>query len=201
MDRRSGRLAGLRDALARADLDGLLITSLPNVRYLTGFSGSNALLFVSAKDCVLLTDFRYATQVEEEVGAAAVVRIEPANLWTGLWTTLSAMVGVERIGFESSHLIHRDFQRLLEHGARLQWRPTTELVETLRVAKDDGELACIRHAVDIAERALRATLPLIAPGQTETQVAGLLERELRQAGSEAFPFARSQDVSPQSGAL
>ena len=73
-DFRPARLGALRDALARSDLDALLVSSLANVRYLTGFSGSNALLLVSAKTCLLLTDFRYATQVEEEVSDATTVR-------------------------------------------------------------------------------------------------------------------------------
>ena len=55
------RLSALRDRLARADVDGLLVSSLPNIRYLTGFSGSNALLIITPRECVLFTDFRYAT--------------------------------------------------------------------------------------------------------------------------------------------
>ena len=182
------RLAALRDALGRADLDGLLLSGVANIRYLTGFSGSSALAVVTARDCLLLTDFRYATQVDEEVGAAATVRIETVSLWAGLWGHLSGMTGLDRIGFESMHLVHRDFQRLLEQGGRWQWRPTTDLVETLRVKKDAGEVGKIQRAVEIAERALSATLPEIRAGLTETEIAGILEQNLRNAGSEAFPF-------------
>ena len=198
MDTRPTRLLALRDALARADLDGLLVSSLPNVRYITGFSGSNALLLVTAKECVLFTDFRYATQVGDEVGSAATVRIETTNLWTGLWAHLAATAGVGRIGFESAHLLHRDFQRLLEQGARWQWRPAVDLIETLRERKDAGEIALIERAVGMAERALDATLPLIRPGLTETAIAGILERHLREAGSEAFPFPSIVASGPRS---
>jgi len=197
-DTRPARLAALRDALARADLDALLITSLPNVRYLTGFSGSNALLVVTAKDCVLLTDFRYATQVQEELGTSATVRIESTNLWTGLWTLLASLSGAERIGFESMHLMHRDFARLLEQGARWSWRPTTDLVETLRAVKDAGELAHIERAVAMAETALRHTVPMLRAGLTEIAVAGILERHLRDAGSEEFPFPSIVASGPRS---
>lgn len=188
-DTRPRRLLALREALARADLDALLITSLPNIRYITGFSGSNALLVVTARDSTLLTDFRYATQVRDEVAAATTVRIEPSNLWAGLWSVLPTMTGVDRVGFESMHLVHRDFQRLLEQGARWQWRPTTDLTETLRVTKDAGEMQSIARAIAVAEAALRATLPELKTGLSETQVAGILERNLRDAGSEAYPFA------------
>ena len=198
IDSRPARLSALRDALGRADLDALLLTSLPNVRYLTGFSGSNALLVVTAKDCLLLTDFRYATQVEEEVIPFAAVRIESTNLWTGLWAHLATLAGVERIGFESMHLMHRDFARLLEQGARWLWRPTIDLVETLRAVKDAGELAQIERAVAVAEAALRHTVPMLRVGLTETAVAGILERHLREAGSEAFPFASIVASGPRS---
>lgn len=198
VDRRPIRLLALREALGRADLDALLISSLSNIRYLTGFSGSNALVVVTARECLLLTDFRYAVQVGEEVGSAATVRIEPSSLWAGLWSLLSGMTGVDRIGFESVHLMHRDFQRLLEQGGRWQWRPTSDLVEVLRVQKDEGEIACIRRAVAIAEAALAATLPTLHAGLTEMSIAGILERNLRDAGSEAYPFPSIVASGPRS---
>ena len=183
------RLSALRDKLARADVDGLLVSSLPNIRYLTGFSGSNALVLVTPRVCVLFTDFRYATQVKDEITAHASVQIETQSLWVGLWNWLGNVTGVERIGFESMHLLHRDFQRLLEQGARWQWRPHVDEVESLRACKDADEVSCIEFAVRIAERALDATLSGLRVGLTETQVAGILEHHLRNEGSEAYPFA------------
>ncbi len=187
-DRRGERQGAVREALAKADLDALLISSLPNIRYLTGFSGSNALLVITARHSALLTDVRYATQVGDEVGASASVRIERSSLWDGLWAQLNGMTGVDRVGFESAHLVHQDFARLLEQGARWSWRPTADIVERLRMVKDAGELARINRAVAIAERALHATLPQLRIGLSETAVAGILEQQLRDAGSEAFPF-------------
>jgi Xaa-Pro aminopeptidase len=198
IDTRPARVAAIRDALARADLDALLVSSLANVRYVTGFSGSNALLVITAKDCILLTDSRYATQVEEEVDGAATVRIESTNLWTGLWAQLGTLTSVERIGFESMHCLHCDFARLLEKGARWSWRPTTDVVETLRAVKDAGELAHIERAVAVAETALRRTVPMLRAGLTETAVAGVLEGHLRDAGSEAFPFPSIVASGPRS---
>jgi len=131
-DQRPRRLAALIEGLTAAHVDGMLITSLPNIRYLTGFSGSSALLFVSARDLLLFTDFRYQTQVVDEVGSFARVVIEPQSLWNGLWLHLTQLHALEVLGFESAHLLHRDFQRLLEAGARWQWRPTVDIVEVLR---------------------------------------------------------------------
>ena len=103
-DRRAQRLSALVDSLTAAHLDGLLITSLPNIRYVTGFSGTSALLFVTARDVFLVTDFRYATQVRDEVGDLARITVEPQSLWTGLWQLLSQAPHAEVAGVES-HLV------------------------------------------------------------------------------------------------
>jgi Xaa-Pro aminopeptidase len=188
-DPRPSRLTALVERLEHAHLDGLLITSLANVRYLTGFSGTSALVFVTVRgDVVFVTDFRYQTQASDEVGAFARVAIEAASLWAGLWAQLGQLPYVTVAGFESAHLLHRDFQRLLEGGARWTWRPATEIVEASRERKDAGELACIRDAAGVADRALARTLHEVRPGLSELTVAGILERSLREEGSEGFPF-------------
>ena len=199
VDARPARLRALADALQAAHLDGVLLTSIPNVRYLTGFTGSNALLFVSVRgEALLITDFRYQTQVAEEVGDLARVSIEPQSLWTGLWQLLPQLGNVKVVGFESAHLPHRDFARLLEQSERWQWRPTTDLVETLRERKDAAEVEAVRAAARIAEAALDRTLREVRAGMTELAVAGVLERHLREAGSEAFPFETIVASGPRS---
>jgi Xaa-Pro aminopeptidase len=187
-DLRPRRLAALADGIAAAHLDGLLVSSLANVRYLSGFSGTSALLFVTPRESLLITDFRYQTQAAEEAGDLARIIIEPQSLWTGLWQNLAQLSYVEVAGFESAHLVHRDFQRLLEAGARYQWRPSIDLVETLRERKDNNELALIRDAVESAERALESTVAQLRVGLTELEIAGILEAALRQCGSDGFPF-------------
>jgi Xaa-Pro aminopeptidase len=188
-DRRPARIAALREAIHAAHIDALVLTSLPNVRYLTGFSGSSALVLVTQRDLHFITDFRYDTQVAEEVGDLATIRIEAQSLWTGLWNLVAGLSGIDIVGFESAHLLHRDFQRLLSDGQRWQWRPQVNLVETLRETKDADEVALIRYAGGIATRALSRTLKEIRPGMTELSVAGILEHALRDEGSEDFPFA------------
>jgi len=176
-------------AISAARLDGLLLTSLPNVRYLTGFSGTSALVFVGVRgDVLFISDFRYKTQAADEVGDFARVSIESQSLWSGLWQQLPQLSYVEVAGFESSHLLHRDFQRLLDGGSRWQWRPTVDLVELLRERKDAEEVALIGRAAQIAAAALGRTLPQLRAGMTELQVAGVLEHALRDEGSEGFPF-------------
>lgn len=198
-DRRAARVAALASALARDGLDGVLLTSSPNIRYITGFSGSSALAFVTVRsDVLFVTDFRYKTQAAEEVGDAARIAIEPQSLWTGLWHLLPSLPYVEVAGFESGHLVHRDFQRLLEAGGQWNWRPSTDLVETLRESKDADELARIREAAGVATRALGRTLPAVKAGLTELEVAGRLEHALRDEGSEGFPFPTIVASGPRS---
>jgi Xaa-Pro aminopeptidase len=197
-DPRPRRLAALIDGLTAAHVDGLLVTSLPNIRYLTGFSGTSALLFVTPRLTLLVTDFRYQTQVVQEVGELARVTIESQSLWTGLWQQLAQLPHVQVAGFESAHLLHRDFQRLLEGGSRWQWRPTVDLVETLRERKDAVEVAFIEQAADVATHALEQLLSTVAVGMSEFEVAGTLEKALRDAGSEGFPFPSIVASGPRS---
>ena len=171
-----------------AKLDGLLLTSLPNIRYITGFTGSSALVAVTQRDVILVTDFRYETQVRTEVGDFARIVVEGQSLWDGIWRLLPELRPLEVIGFESAHLVHRDFERLLSAGARWQWRATGDIVESLRVQKDTGEIALIAAATEVAARALESIVPLVRVGQTELAIAGALEKALRDEGSEGFPF-------------
>ncbi len=183
----STRLSALRSSLAAAHLDALLITTLPNIRYLTGFSGSSALLVVTAHDALFISDFRYAVQAKDEVADNARIIIEPSSLWGALWGALPDLKA-NSIAFESAHVTHADFRRLIEAGARWEWRPSVNLVEALREQKDPGEIAHIRDAVTIAETALGQTIAQVKAGMTEMTIAGILESHLRAAGSESFPF-------------
>ena len=185
----NSRLEKLRAKLHAEHVDALVLSSRPNIRYLTGFSGTSALAVVTASEIRLITDFRYETQVAEEVGDRAQVRIEGVSLWAGLWSILQQIPLLETIGFESANLLHRDFQRLLTDGSRWQWRPQLNLVESLRESKDAGEVALIAEAARIATDALSRTISQIAAGQSELEIAGILEKALRDEGSEEAPFA------------
>lgn len=198
---RAARRAGLGALIAERGMDAMLVSALPNIRYLTGFSGSNALLLVTAGGATLLTDFRYATQVKTEVDPEVEVLIAPASLWTELWRVLGSRTQVGRIAFETAHLLHQEAQRFLAtgaEGARWHWEPVVDLVEGLRESKDAGEVAEIRAAIAIAEQALNATLPKVRVGMTELAVAGELEHALRAAGSEGFPFETIVASGPRS---
>jgi Xaa-Pro aminopeptidase len=192
------RQAALVQNLIAYNLDGLLVSSLANIRYLTGFSGSNALLLLTTTESCLLTDFRYEAQVASEVIGVTRVVIERTSLWKGLWRYLGERPGTAAFGFESAHLLHRDFQRLLDDGGRWTWRPTTDLVDDQRASKEPNEVEAIRLAGVIATSALEKTLSEVRRGLTENEVAGLLEHHLRDAGTEGFPFPTIAASGPRS---
>ena len=102
------------------------------------------------------------------------------------------------MGFESAQMLHRDFERLLNAGARWQWRPTNDLVETLRERKDPEEIERIQEAADVAQRALERTVSQVRVGMTELAIAGVLEQSLRREGSEGFPFETIVASGPRS---
>ena len=192
------RVAALLSQLLEHRVDGMLVTGLANIRYLTGFSGSSALALVTQHNTTLITDFRYKTQVAEEVDDDVVVLIDSESLWNSLWKQLAKFAHIKVIGFEGVHLSHRDFERLMEAGARWQWRPTEDVVEALRQRKDKHEVEQISAAATIATTALGALLHNVKPGMTETQIAGILEKSLRDCGSEAHPFSTIVASGPRS---
>jgi Xaa-Pro aminopeptidase len=180
------RQALLRRSLAQRDLDALLVTSLANVRYLTGFTGSAALALVAADGTDLVTDFRYATQAPGEVGGAAEVLVEPRDLWGAVRRRMEARrlrrVAVERDRFTLGQA------RELESVEGAELVPVADLVEVLRAAKDEAEVASIRAAAQLACEGLAAMLAFVRPGRTEYEIAAELEAALRRRGSEWFPF-------------
>ena len=185
-DRRLERQAALRTTLEAEGLDGLLVTHLPNIRYLTGFSGSAALLLVRRNATVLITDFRYASQAPVEVGAAATVEIDQRSVWERLGRVLGA-TRADNLGVESQSMSIRDAERV---SGLTQSRivPTTDLVERQRAAKSPEEVAAIRAAAELAQEALAEVLPGVRPGQSELEVGSALEAALRRRGSEWHPF-------------
>lgn len=198
-DRRPERLEALRRELAARELDALVVCSLPNIRYLTGFTGSSALVLVTATAVEFLSDFRYRVQAAKEVGDLARVNTESGGLWQRLIKLLPEHPAVSSLGFEAHVLTANDAARFASEAAK-PWRfvPVTELVEAQRQVKSPEEVEAIRRAGAVAADALAATLPAIRAGQTELEIAALLEGALRRCGSEWFPFPTIVASGPRS---
>jgi Xaa-Pro aminopeptidase len=173
-------------------LDALLVTSRPNIRYLTGFSGSAGLALATRDALLVLTDFRYDEQARQECGGFARVEIEATSLWERLFKELAGGSGLglgASIGFEAHAVSVKEAERFsLPAATSWRWKPAGELVERLRVQKDAGEVAAIRSAAELAAEALGETLGTVRAGQTELEIAARLEGALRRRGSEAYPF-------------
>jgi Xaa-Pro aminopeptidase len=195
-DRRAERQSALTAALEGEGLDGLLVTHLPNIRYLTGFTGSAALLLIRVDATILITDSRYATQAPSEAGSAAVVQVDQKSVWERLGRVLSA-APMETLGIEGQSLTVRDAAQV---GALTRARvvPTADLVERLRVVKAPEEVAAIEAAAALAQDALAEVLPDVRMGQTELEVAAVLEAALRRRGSEWHPFPTIVASGPRS---
>ncbi len=188
VERRRERQEALVRVLEEEALDGLLVTSRANIRYLTGFSGTAALVVVTRADVLLVTDFRYDEQARVEAGAVARVEVESTSAWDRLFKELPTLGPLTWLGYEAHALTVHDAERFAQVGKAWRWKGTTELVERLRASKDDGEVAAIRTAAALAGAALRATLAQVRAGMTELEIAGLLEGALRRLGSEGHPF-------------
>ncbi len=185
-DGRVARLERLRASLVSEGLDALIVTHIANIRYLTGFTGTSAMLFVEGGDAVLYTDRRYEVQAQEEVAGAAAVEIVAGDPWKAVRRRLEGASTTDRIGFEAHAVTCAETQG--ENARFAQLSPTTSLVENLRSSKDDDERNAIAAAGRVTSDALEAVLTDIRPGLREIDVAAALERELRLRGSEWHPF-------------
>ena len=197
-DRRRARQEALVRVLEAEALDGLLVMSRANIRYLTGFSGSAAVVVVTRADVLLVTDFRYDEQARAEAGAVARVEVEGTSVWDRFFKELATLGPLGVIGYEAHAVSVHDAERFAQAGNAWRWAPTIDLVEQLRAAKDDSEVAAIRSAALLAGEALRQTLDAVRPGLTELAIAGMLEGALRRLGSEAHPFATIVASGPRS---
>lgn len=193
MDHQS-RQARLRNELGRSRLDGLLVTHLPNIRYLCGFSGSSGALLVSEGKSVFFTDGRYATQAKAELqGARVVISRKAAGLAAAEWMKANRKrLGARRpwnLGIESQHLTVAGRNQLaaaLPSGFRLKESPP--LLEAARMVKDADEMECLHAAVLLGAGLFDCARKAIRPGVRETEVAAEMEYAARRAGAEQMSF-------------
>jgi Xaa-Pro aminopeptidase len=188
----SRRFGLLRRRLTGAGVSGLLVTHLPDVRYLCGFTGSSSALAITRRVARLFTDGRYRTQAADEVKAAKVEIVSGAPAATAVqW--LSAQPGVESTGFDPARTTVAELTRLKAGlASKLRRRflvpLDTPLVETLRLAKDEDELSIMREAALLGCRLFDHVLAFLRPGLREIDVAAELEHQARVLGTEGMSF-------------
>jgi Xaa-Pro aminopeptidase len=181
----------LREHLATIRFDGLLISHLPNIRYLCGFTGSAGLLLVEEAGSVFFTDVRYDTQAHEDVKGAKIV-IARKGLLAGLAEWLSGRRKRARgrtIGIEAEHLTVAEKKRLIKlRPSGLTFKDAPSIVERARMIKDADELSRIRAAVALGAKLFDRALEVLRPGVKETEVAGEMEYAARRAGAQEMSF-------------
>jgi Xaa-Pro aminopeptidase len=210
----NNRIARLTERLPEVGVDLLMVTSLINVRYLTGFTGSSAIALVGPNTLVFLTDFRYVEQAAAEVDPSFDRRIITQDLVDAVPEALPP--GSSTLGFEDSHLSVRAYMRLRDRVPQ-----STELVaggdvvESLRAVKEPDEIHRIAEATKLADAAFRRIMERGLVGRTELDVATTLEREMRDLGAQrpsfdsivaagphgALPHAQPRDVEIGRGQL
>jgi len=183
------RLEKFRQHMAEAKIDGFLITQPENRRYLSGFTGSNGVLIITADKQMLATDSRYYLQVKEQCLGWELLEVGYDFTGNMLELLRSAGLGARRVGFEASDVsvatLHTWERALL---GRLVLVHTEGFVEELRMQKDDEEIASIKKAAALTDAAFAHIIGWIKPGKTEKEVAWELERYMRTSGAEALAF-------------
>lgn len=172
-------------------VDGILITDLNNVRYLSGFTGSSGFLIITKKHSIFVTDFRYQEQAKKEVKRFSI-KIETAERTDTIKRLVERYriqkLGTSRfrLGFEDHSMNYHTYKKLLKKNVKLT--ALTDTVESLRLIKSGKELSYMKTAIRRAENAFRKLQPFITIGVTELKLAIRLEGLLREEGCKNVPF-------------
>src|ERR1041385_3902929 len=168
------RIGRVRAKMAEQNLPAMLVSNITNVRYLTGFTGSNGFLVLTPDRAIFATDSRYTEQAKEQCEGFEQVKLEtsaPEEI-----VKVITQPGVHQIGFEASHISHdlfRTYSEKLTNGFQLA--PTKRIVDDLRMVKDDEEIAAIESACRLTDRGFEYALTLLKPGAIERDIALELE--------------------------
>ncbi|HEX9039260.1 MAG TPA: Xaa-Pro peptidase family protein [Ktedonobacterales bacterium] len=192
------RLAGTRKRIQDANLDGLVVVSEYNRRYLTGFTPTDhdvtesaGMALVTRGGLALITSTFALNGIEDQVkpSGATVLLTDRENPWKLVKQTLDAEGGVKRLGFEQDWISYERFARMKEElGETVELAPTGDLIEFVRATKDTAEVDAMRQAADVANRAFAQLLGVIRVGMTERQIAATLERGMIDLGAEGPSF-------------
>ncbi|WP_019553008.1 M24 family metallopeptidase [Propionispira raffinosivorans] len=179
------RLEKLRELLKNQGLDAVVINKVENLHYFSGFTGDDTILVVSQKAAILITDFRYMEQARQQSKFFQLIEHSKGLLPK----TAEVLMGLElkNIGFEGNALTYNDFSLLKKMLNGVDFKQAVEL-DTLRMIKDEQEIALLQKAVEISDRAYEHILTILRPGISEIEIAAELENCMRRLGSEKPAF-------------
>jgi Xaa-Pro aminopeptidase len=194
------RLRALRGRMANEEVEALLVTHLADVRYLCGFTGSNAAFAITAKKAVLYTDGRYAAQARQETQSARVKIAKKSALKEACALLKSS---TKHASYDPEHTTVSELaaMRLAMGSGKLRgfFSPLKKpIMSELRMIKDDDEIKCMTQAADLGNRIFNAVLPHIQPGVPENEIAAALEFFARSMGAESMSFETIVASGPRS---
>jgi len=175
-------------ALARENLDGLLVSSPANISYLADFTSRDSYFLISKKENIYITDSRYTQEAKRHLQKIATIKQSNGSVFR-IIADLCRDLGLKRLGFEERYLPFAEYKKI-EEGLTKRGRLITThgLVEELRQIKNTQELEKIKKATDITIRALRFIKGFISPGTKEIEVAAEIERFIRYQGARSSAF-------------
>ena len=180
--------------------DAILVTHLPNIAYLCGFSGSSGALLVTEDAAILFTDGRYAIQAPEEVSGSGVrVRIAKGGLLSAAGAVLRSRRAKRRALFSPSRVSVAQFEQLkTAAGSHVAWRADGNVIEEMRAVKDAHEIAEIRRAAMLIGDVFDELVKLIHPGISENDLAAEAEYRMRRKGAAGPSFESIVAAGPRS---
>ncbi|WML45275.1 aminopeptidase P family protein [Neobacillus sp. PS3-40] len=179
------KLNKLRSNFSTAGIDGLLITSPYNRRYIANFTGSSGAVLISMDQAQFITDFRYMEQAAKQCQGFEIIKHSgsiPDEV-----ATQAKKLGIQKLGFEEDYLTFssvKSYEKVLE----AELIPISGLIEKLRLIKTDAEIKILKVAADIADAAFKHIIEFIRPGKTELDVSNELEFFMRNAGATSSSF-------------
>jgi Xaa-Pro aminopeptidase len=180
------RIESLRQRIHHHGLDALLVSSLVNIRYLFGFTGSNALALIAPQHAFFFTDHRYTGQSQKEVTDAEIV-IAHRDLMETLQQQNWLRPGM-KIGIEVAHLPTKDFFRLKKIWPEVHFKASERLVEMLASIKDPEEIDALRQAGAVCGKVIQELATLLQPDTSERDISAEISYRTRRYGSEKDPF-------------
>jgi Xaa-Pro aminopeptidase len=190
------RIKAIRRKIRAAELDALLVTRPIDIRYLTGFSGHDSWLLVSARHAIVISDFRYREQLEADCPFVnAIIRSGPMS------EALRVVVGdhkLHHIGFQHDHLTTAIHKTLADKIGARRLKGVGGWLNELRAVKDETELRLIRRAINIQQRAFERLRDQIEPDMTEQDLVARLEYIMRSLGGEGPAFDTIVAIGPNS---
>ncbi|MBY0524905.1 MAG: Xaa-Pro peptidase family protein [Gemmataceae bacterium] len=174
--------------LKEENVDALLVTNPVNVTYLTGFSGDSTYLILGRQHTLLVSDGRFTEQLAEECpGLDAYIRPSKQSLSRATADTLQKL-GPRQVGFESGNVSVADLEVYREMLPAIEWKGVRDRVEKMRAVKDESEVAAIREAIRIAERAFAMFRSMLRRGDCEKDLHDAMEGYIRRAGGRCSSF-------------